>query len=528
MLKAVPGLMHEALDAWQTPNGYDVMGVVLFYRLEEKGTLVRKTLVLDFIPMPGGHSAKAMGKLLWDVFEKFDVSERGIWHGKSWIRGFCHVLNLVVLSILSYLTSSPTEFPVAGELDDEELDEEEQWAVLQLEDQDANDEAGPRDDPTRAEVELLAVELDMRISAKAAKRRSARLRAAAGQAAVGLGPLGASAEPEPSEGASAAGSDGEVEGPDPGVEDAGASLTRTGCGNVLKKAAYKRLRYSPEVRRHFAALVAKTGNADTPHSIPQPVQTRWNSMYVTLERINAHVNEVKSLQKTKELNFMLNNRLNKADFKLIHLLVTVLKPFYDHTMQFSTGGSPHVDQVISALDTLTTGLEMFLSDPSIPPALHNALLRGHEKLCEYYELSGDSHTYEVSLVLHLSYGMPYMVAQGWPQDWIVEAVRKAQDWYDRLYREAAKRRMFPDHIKPLSMQKIGHTAFERMLDSTTGADVDFDTLLDHWANTECTRRRPNGKPHDAFDFFVTERAGGREHCGITEMGLDLFSAVGNG
>ena len=54
----------------------------------------------------------------------------------------------------------------------------------------------------------------------------------------------------------------------------------------------KLYRYKPQSRVEFAALCAKSGNENTPHSIPRPVQTRWNSMFLTLERINTHVNKM--------------------------------------------------------------------------------------------------------------------------------------------------------------------------------------------------------------------------------------------
>ncbi|GJN94273.1 hypothetical protein Rhopal_007347-T1 [Rhodotorula paludigena] len=533
MLKKAPGLMHVALDAWQTPNGYDVLGIVVFFRDEDKGKMTRKTLALDYVPMPNGHSAKSMEKLLWDVLDKFDIVDRiltmtsdnaanmrklmqessgyGIWRGEEgW-------------AILYYFTSAPTGAGGAGQSDEWELDETEQWAALDLDDDEDGEEI-PRDDPPEDEVTADAVSLHTRIREKQAEREAARQAAAA-----------AADEAERAAFERAA---SEVDGFEPRAESVDDPMTRSGCRNVLKKATHlaKKLRYGPSHRETFAALCVHSGNENTPHSIPRPVKTRWNSMYLTLERIDTHAAEVKDLQKNKKLQFKPADRLSKADFTLIRLLVKALKvrfflspqppppqspdcfgrkqPFYDLTMQFSAAGSPFIEEVIPAIDTLTTELERYLSDSTIPAALHNALLRGHEKL-----------------LLHPSYGTPYMLANGWPQDWVDTAIAKAQEWYDTTYRDEQERAVWGDRIKRTAAEqqrhngKIGKTAFERMLEKTSGADIDFDHLLEDWAATERTRRGTNGKPLNAFDFFASERACGREHHGLTEMGLDLFSAV---
>ncbi|KAH9453343.1 hypothetical protein Pst134EA_024219 [Puccinia striiformis f. sp. tritici] len=131
VLKAHKGALYLGVDAWQSPNGFDILGIVI-YRLkeEEKGDFELEAMPLDFVQLCESHSGEYMAQTVQMVVENLEfrtsevplqicgiVSNNATNNGvmvrelkrlkwarfkgdTQWIRCFAHVLNLIVQGIL--------------------------------------------------------------------------------------------------------------------------------------------------------------------------------------------------------------------------------------------------------------------------------------------------------------------------------------------------------------------------------------------------------------------------------------------
>ncbi|EFP75951.1 uncharacterized protein PGTG_01282 [Puccinia graminis f. sp. tritici CRL 75-36-700-3] len=124
-LKDHKGAMYLGLDVWQSPNGFDVLGLVI-YRLVEEGADFRlESMPLDFVKLQQSHTGVYLAVTVDLIVEKFGVKDKicGIvtdnasnnktmiedlrsykWprlKGEGqWIRCFAHILNLIAQAIL--------------------------------------------------------------------------------------------------------------------------------------------------------------------------------------------------------------------------------------------------------------------------------------------------------------------------------------------------------------------------------------------------------------------------------------------
>ncbi|EFP85026.2 uncharacterized protein PGTG_11195 [Puccinia graminis f. sp. tritici CRL 75-36-700-3] len=116
------GLMYLGLDAWQSPNGFNILGTV-GYRLigEDNGGFELEAMPLDFVRLKQSHTGLYLDETVQLIVEKFGLKEKicGIvtdnasnnktmieaiksyrwprFKGKTqWIRCFAQILNLIV------------------------------------------------------------------------------------------------------------------------------------------------------------------------------------------------------------------------------------------------------------------------------------------------------------------------------------------------------------------------------------------------------------------------------------------------
>ncbi|KAI7935549.1 hypothetical protein MJO28_016420 [Puccinia striiformis f. sp. tritici] len=77
VLKAHKGALYLGVDAWQLPNGFDILGIVI-YRLkdEEKGDFELEAMPLDFVQLCESHSGKYMAQTAQMVVEKFGIQDK--------------------------------------------------------------------------------------------------------------------------------------------------------------------------------------------------------------------------------------------------------------------------------------------------------------------------------------------------------------------------------------------------------------------------------------------------------------------
>ncbi|POV96096.1 hypothetical protein PSHT_15324 [Puccinia striiformis] len=113
VLKAHKGALYLGVDAWQSPNGFDILGIVI-YRLkeEEKGDFELEAMPLDFVQLCESHSGEYMAQTICGIVSN-NATNNGVmvrelkrlkWArfkgDTQWIRCFAHVLNLIVQGIL--------------------------------------------------------------------------------------------------------------------------------------------------------------------------------------------------------------------------------------------------------------------------------------------------------------------------------------------------------------------------------------------------------------------------------------------
>ncbi|KNF05854.1 hypothetical protein PSTG_00848 [Puccinia striiformis f. sp. tritici PST-78] len=120
------GAMYIGADAWQSPNGFDILGVVIYRLVELAGGKIKlEAMPLDFVQLAKSHTGVYLADTVRLVVEKFEIYHKicGIvtdnasnnsvmvsemkkfkWArfkgDQHWIRCYAHVLNLIAQSIL--------------------------------------------------------------------------------------------------------------------------------------------------------------------------------------------------------------------------------------------------------------------------------------------------------------------------------------------------------------------------------------------------------------------------------------------
>lgn len=66
--------MYLGVDAWQSPNGFDILGIVIYRLVEHKdGDLTLESMPLDFIQLTKNHTGVYLAETVRIVVEKFGV-----------------------------------------------------------------------------------------------------------------------------------------------------------------------------------------------------------------------------------------------------------------------------------------------------------------------------------------------------------------------------------------------------------------------------------------------------------------------
>ncbi|KAA1081212.1 hypothetical protein PGT21_031423 [Puccinia graminis f. sp. tritici] len=107
-LKMHEGALYLGVDVWQSPNGYNVIGTVVYRLLDNgAGNTNLDAMPLDFVQLNKRHTGKYLAQM-----------------GKAqWIRCFAHIVNLIVKAILRPFTHKKSQ---AGTPEFDDLDEEEE------------------------------------------------------------------------------------------------------------------------------------------------------------------------------------------------------------------------------------------------------------------------------------------------------------------------------------------------------------------------------------------------------------------
>ncbi|KAA1067790.1 hypothetical protein PGT21_017083 [Puccinia graminis f. sp. tritici] len=243
VLKQHQGALYLGVDAWQSPNGFDILGMVI-YRLADNNpsNFKLEAMPLDFISLTQCHTGEYLAEIVGQVVEKFGIADKGNTH---WIRCFAHILNLIVQSILRpFGTHKKKPTPQGQGTDDGGIDSGEDCS---------------EDDHTEGQIRLLArgdktspEEYDYSSDGES--------------------------EVEPAQEDHDTLSDADID--NASVEGNKDQYTSTSCKETLAK----KLRYSPNSKAEFVKT-CRDKECATPHMVERDVRTRWNSTAAQLRSV---------------------------------------------------------------------------------------------------------------------------------------------------------------------------------------------------------------------------------------------------
>ncbi|EFP77405.2 uncharacterized protein PGTG_03361 [Puccinia graminis f. sp. tritici CRL 75-36-700-3] len=419
-LKMHEGGLYLGVDAWQSPNRYDIIGTVV-YRLVDDGAGNAKldAMPLDFVQLKERHTGKYLAHMVRYIVEKFGLENRicGIvsdnasnnetmiseleslnWKRfkgeEQWMRCFAHIVNLIVKAILQPFARKKSH----GTAEYEESDDEEEHELIERfneekENSDLDDDAdihttpeGNNDPELPSDDELTLANLE-----------------------------------------------------DLEAEDSQDNYTSDSCRQSLAKFCRiaMKLRKSPNSKAKFIEICQET-ECKKPHTIERDVPTRWNSTYLQLASIVRCEEAIIMWQRDKQFGIPRNYHLQQEDFDLAADLVQILLPFYEITLQLSTSASARLADIVVMIDQITSNLGAVIAnqvpDRDHPPALRNACRAGLRITNKYYSLTDCSPLYRIAMVLHPSFKDEYFKLAKWPKEWIDEAVKLTREMYNKWYK----------------------------------------------------------------------------------------------
>jgi hypothetical protein len=71
------GALYLGVDAWQSPNGYDIIGTVVYRLLDDgAGNTNLDAMPLDFVQLNKRHTGKYLARMVRYIVEKFGIGNR--------------------------------------------------------------------------------------------------------------------------------------------------------------------------------------------------------------------------------------------------------------------------------------------------------------------------------------------------------------------------------------------------------------------------------------------------------------------
>ncbi|EFP87870.2 uncharacterized protein PGTG_14585 [Puccinia graminis f. sp. tritici CRL 75-36-700-3] len=411
--KNTKGAMYLGLDAWQSPNGFDVLGTVI-YRLvkEEEGGFHLEAMPLDFVRLQKSHTGLYLAETVQLIVEKFGLQDKiyGIVtdnasNNRSMIEElqtfrwphFKGEATWVVLRPFGSHKRTKTVVSDNEESDEEETEDQDNQIRLATHDSaddgdDDEDDAGSIIDDSALAAELI--------------------------------------------------DDDEVELEDDDVnelsdEDEDDQYTSNSCRKTLAKfrAIARKLNKSPNSKAHFVEICQDL-ECVRPHNIARDVRTRWNSTLTQLSSIVRCSSAILEWQKDRRHGPSQEYYINEDDIHLARDLIEVLEPFYEITLQVSMHGAARISDIVVFIDQITSHLSTIICDKKdkYPPALRNACRAGLQLTNKYYTLTDCSPLYRVAMVLHPSFKDEYFKLAKWKPEWIQEAIRLTREMWENHYK----------------------------------------------------------------------------------------------
>ncbi|KAA1092751.1 hypothetical protein PGT21_050043 [Puccinia graminis f. sp. tritici] len=504
--------MYLGVDAWQSPNGFDILGVVLYRLCDGDGRKPNfEAMPLDFVKLSRSHTGEYLAETVQLVVEKCEIQNKicGIvsdnasnnmvmikelkklkwpnFKGEAqWIRCFAHVLNLITKAILRPFGPEKSKKVGTDKPDDEfdnisdnETDDGDEDAgkqiLLYARGQDLSNSGGEEENPTDIVDDVAKV-----------------------------------ADGDELDG---------VDIDDLSEEDEDNQYTSKTCQQTLAKfrSIARKLNKSPNSKSLFVELCEKK-NCDKPHNIERDVATRWNSTLVQLNGIVRCHSAIFEWQRDKRYGIARVSHISDTDIKLAKDLVAVLQLFFEITLQVSTGSSARLSHVVVFIDQITEHLSTVISQKEFPPALRNACRAGVKITNKYYTLTDCSPLYRIAKILHPSFKDQYFKVAGWSQEWIDEAIGLTRELWVSKYKPQEDTSARPEVTKAKPQ-----TGFISQLGAALAARANNSPSdpIDNWLAGDIFLDQFN--PVNAVEWWLKQKTRGNGYVGLLDMALDILS-----
>ncbi|KAI7963712.1 hypothetical protein MJO29_004139 [Puccinia striiformis f. sp. tritici] len=382
------GAMYLGLDAWQSPNGFDVLGTVTYRMVEEdESGFHLEAMPLDFVRLQKSHTGVYLAKTVRLIVDKFGLQDKiyGIVtdnasNNQTMIKEiqtyrWPHFKGESTWVLLRPFGSHKRK--KKSTLGDPNSDGEESDADNECEDRDEQirsitvDSADEDDDDAGSTIDESAIATEL------------------------VNDEGVELEDEDVNDLS-------------DEDDNYDQYTSDSCKKTLAKLS---------ILSHFRAINSKAHFVEIcrdleclrPHNIARDVRTQWNSTLTRLLSIVCCLPAILEWQKDRKHGPSREYYINNEDIHLARDLVKVLEPFYDITKQVSIRGAAQILDIVVFIDQITSHLSTAISDKKdeYPPALRNACCAGLQLTNKYYTLTDCWPLYRVAMVLHPSFKDEY-------------------------------------------------------------------------------------------------------------------------
>ncbi|KAA1072515.1 hypothetical protein PGTUg99_010368 [Puccinia graminis f. sp. tritici] len=332
--------MYLGVDEWQSPNGFNILGIVIYRLVEEASPAKLEAMPSDFIRLSKSHTGEYLANAVRLVAEKFGIQDK-----------ICGLVtnNAILRPFGNPKKKGATNNPGSNSdgIDSDEDLAEEQISML------------PRGHkPTLQDEESLHDLSDVESNSESDEDETESL------------------------------SKADIE--QASEEDKEDCYTYESCKQTLAKfrVIAKKLRFSPNSKAEFVEICQEKGCA-TPHNIERDVRTRWNSTSAQLNSIIRCEDAILEWQRHKRHGVNRAYQLDEGDFKLARDLVEVLNVFYEITLQLSVAGSARLSNIVLYIDQITEHLSTVISNENYPAALRNACRLGLKvtNKDEYFKLA---------------------------------------------------------------------------------------------------------------------------------------------
>ncbi|OAV93878.1 hypothetical protein PTTG_27195 [Puccinia triticina 1-1 BBBD Race 1] len=371
VLEAHKGALYLGVDAWQSPNGFDILGIII-YRLAGNllGEPKLEDMPLDFVCLSQIHTGHYLAETIRLVVEKFGIQQKlcGIVSNNA-------TNNDVMVKELKKQQWPPSKGSHSGFQAKED--------ATYCSENDDESKAGLYDPKDPDEFELLGMD--------------------------------------------------DINHPSNKEED--DQYTTKGCRNSLAKFCViaKKLKYLPNSKAEFVDICRENG-CDTPHNVEWDVRTQWNSTLVQINSIVQCEAAICKWQHHKQLGIDCKFHLDKYDLDLARDLLEILSIFYKITLQILISGSARLSNIVVFIDQITKHLSTAISGSKYPPALKNACQIGLKITNKYYSLTDNSPLYRIAIILHPLFRDKYFKLLRWEPEWIAEAIQLAREMWVTFYK----------------------------------------------------------------------------------------------